>query len=265
MLPWASGLPVLLLATLSVYSYSQPCQCSALLPTAGLKVNCSAADVMELPRLPAHTTELFVQDNRLTSVPPGSLDALVALRRVALHGNPFHCDCRIQYLRNWLLKNGAVVAQEPACASPSALARRPIRELGDQHFSSCATRGRTDGTLSGVIAAALCCVVGLLLWSLRVARVSNITLLIDERHLGLEARALDSDRTKQRRRQRSQAPPISLGSEEDLQRPLINMELLPQVLEVLHEKHNIVINLPGGQLNLLHRNNRHSADLTEDV
>lgn len=258
----ASGVPVLLLATLSAYAAGPPCQCSSL-PPAGLKVNCSTVSLMELPRLPADTAELLVQDSRLTWVSPGSFDRLVGLRKVSLHGNPFHCDCRIQYLRNWLLKNEAVVAGRPSCASPSSVANKPIVELADEHFSSCATRSRTDGILSAIVAATLCCVVVLLLWSLKVAKVSKVTLFIDERHLGLEAKALSSLRAKQRRRQRAElrSSPSSHSLDWDLERPLLNMELLPQVLEVLHKKHDITINLPGGQLNLLHRNNRHTADV----
>lgn len=262
----ASGVPVLLLVTLSAYAAGQPCQCSAPLP-AGLTVNCSVVNLMELPRLPADTAELFVQNTGLTSVSPGSFDRLVGLRQVTLHGNPFHCDCRIQYLRNWLLKNEAVVARQPTCASPSSVANKPIRELGDAHFSSCATRSYTHVTLNGVVAATLCCVVVLLLWSLKVVKVSNVTLFIDERQLGLEAEAQSSTRAKQRRRQQAElsTSPSSDPLDCDLDRPLLNMELLPQVLEVLHQKHNITINLPGGQLNHRHRTNRHTADMTSDV
>ncbi|XP_075883080.1 platelet glycoprotein IX [Nelusetta ayraudi] len=263
----ASGVPVLLLATLSAYAAGQHCQCSAF-PPGGLKVNCSVVKLTALPRLPADTTELFLQDNRLTSVSPGSFDRLAGLRRVALHGNPFHCGCGIQYLRNWLLKNGDVVAGEPVCASPSSVAEKPIRELGDDHFSSCAPKSNTDGALNGIIAATLCCVVVLLLWSLKVAKASNITLIIGERHSGLEAKALNSHRTKHRRRQRAELSPSPSSSDSlgvDLERPLLNMELLPQVLEILHRKHDITINLPAGQVDLLHRKNRHTADMTADV
>lgn len=265
MLP-ASGVSVLVLATLSAYAAGQPCQCSAS-STGGLKVNCSIVNLMVLPRLPADTTELFLQDNRLSSLPPGSFDRLAGLRRVTLHGNLFHCDCGIQYLRNWLLKNGAVVARQPACASPSSVSMMPVRELGDEHFSSCATISNADGTLMAVTVAALCCVVVLLLWSLKVVKASNITLYMDERYLGLEAKAQSSLRAKHRRRQRVAlaASPSDDSLDCDLERPLLNMELLPQVLEVLHKKHNITINLPAGQVSLQHRNNRHAADVAADV
>lgn len=259
---------ILLLATLSALAAGHdPCRCSSL-PTAGLEVNCSTVTLMDLPRLPADTTELFVQNSRLTSVSPGSFDKLVGLRKVTLHGNPFHCDCRIQYLRNWLLKNRAVVAREPVCASPGSVAEKPIVELGDDHFSSCAPESSPDGTLNAIIAAMLCGVVVLLLWSLKVAKVSDVTLFIDERHSGLETGEPTSLRAKHGRRRRAELSRSSSSSDslsDHPGRPLLNMELLPQVLEVLRQKHNIVINLPGGQLKLLHRNSRPSADTAADV
>lgn len=252
--------PVLLLAILSGYTTGQPCQCSALQP-AGLKVNCSFLNLTELPRLPTDTTELFVQDNLLTFVPPGWFDRLVGLQKVTLYGNPFHCDCRIQYLRNWLLKNRAIVAQEPNCTGPSSVANMAITQLSDDYFSVCATKSCTGWTLDTIIAVMLCCVIVLLLWSLRLVKLSNITLFIDERHLGLDAKLLHSLRPKHRRRHLSASSQISdsLTDPEDLEKPLLNMELLPQVLEVLHKKHDIRINLPGGPHNLHHRNNKHTA------
>lgn len=249
---------LLLLATPSAHTTGQPCQCSALLP-AGLKVNCSFLNLMELSRLPSNTTELFVQDNRLTSVSPGLFDRLVGLEKVSLSGNPFHCDCRIQYLRNWLLMNRAIVTKEPTCASPSSVAQRAISELGDDYFSSCATVNYTGGTFNTILGVMLCCLIVLLLWSLRLAKVSTVTLYIDERHSGLGADSLRSLKPKHRRRQHAEQSVGSRDSDsltytEDLERPLINMELLPQVLDVLHKKHNIKINLPEGPLRLLQWN-----------
>lgn len=236
MLP-ASGVPVLLLATLSAYAAAQSCQCSAP-PSAGLKVNCSAANRTELPSLPANTTELFVQDSRLTCVSPGSFDRLVGLRKVALHGNPFHCDCRIQYLRNWLLKTEAVVTRQPVCASPSSVANKSIRELCDAHFAPCAPRSCTHVALNVVVAASLFCVCVLLAWSLKVIKQSEVTLIIEERHWGLEVKAQSSFEVKQGRRRQ---PALDC----ELERPLLNMDLLPQVLDVLHREHNITISPTG--------------------
>uniref|UniRef100_A0A8D3AP45 Glycoprotein IX (platelet) n=1 Tax=Scophthalmus maximus TaxID=52904 RepID=A0A8D3AP45_SCOMX len=209
-------------------------------------VNCSSLHLMELPPLPSDTTELHAQDNRLTSVSPGLFDGLVGLKRVSLSGNPFHCDCRIQYLRNWLLKNRAIVLKEPTCASPSSVAQRAITELADDHFSSCVLASCTGGTYNTVVGVMLCCLIALLLWSLRLAKSSTITLYIDDRHTGLEADSLPSLRPTHRRRLHTTLSEVrvdlnSFSCAETLERPLINMELLPQVLDMLNKKHNIKI------------------------
>lgn len=244
-----SGLNIALLLWVvsRTYATGQPCQCSALQP-AGLKVNCSFSNLMELPGFPSDTTELFVQDNKLTSVPPGLFDRLVGLEKVSLADNPFHCDCRIQYLRNWLLRNKAIVSKEPTCTSPVSVAHRAISDLNDDFFSSCAETNYTGGTFNTVIGVMLCCLIVLLLWSLRLAKMSTITLYVDERHSGFEAVSLRPLRPKRRRRMNSE---LLMGSQrsdsltcvEELEKPLLNMELLPQVLDTLHKKHNIKVHL----------------------
>ncbi|XP_041802567.1 glycoprotein IX (platelet) isoform X1 [Chelmon rostratus] len=252
---------LLLLATSSARTTGQPCLCSALQP-AGLQVNCSSLNLMELPHLPPDTTELHAQDNRLTSVSPGVFDRLVGLKKVSLSGNPFHCDCRIQYLRNWLLKNRAIVSKEPTCASPSSVAQKAITELTDDYFSSYSPASCTGGTFNTIMGVMLCCLIVLLLWCLRLAKTSTITLYIDERHSGFEANSLRSQRPGHRRRRhaaQSEEDSHSLTSEEDLEKSPINMDLLPQVLDVLHKKHNIKISLPERPLRLLPWNYKNTA------
>ncbi|XP_028266241.1 platelet glycoprotein IX [Parambassis ranga] len=240
------GFAVLLVLTTSrVDTTGNPCLCSAVLP-ARLKVNCSSLNLMELPHLPADTTELHMQDNRLTSVPPGLFDRFVGLKKVSLSGNAFNCDCRIQYLRNWLLRNRDVVSKEPVCSSPSSVAQKAISELSDDFFAPCTITTCTDGTYNTMMAVMLCCLIVLLLWSFILARKSTFTLYIDERHSGFEADSLRSLKPKHRRRLHTGLSEISSDSDyipltDDLERPLANMELLPQVLDVLHKKHNIKI------------------------
>ncbi|XP_034393896.1 platelet glycoprotein IX [Cyclopterus lumpus] len=227
-------------ATLGAHTAGHPCLCSALAPAGGLQVNCSSLNLAELPRLPSDATELHVQDNRLTSVSPGLFDRLVGLKKVSLSGNPFHCDCRIQYLRNWLLKNRAVVSVEPTCASPSSVAQRAIAELGDDFFSSCAAAGCAGGTYDTVVGGMLCCLIVLLLWSLRLAKMSTVTLHIHERHSGFQAESLRSRRPKHRRRSaRSEVSEEFVTCARDIEKTIVNMELLPQ--DVLHKKHRIKI------------------------
>ena len=260
MLSCISLAALLFLASSSALSAGQPCLCSALLP-AGLKVNCSSVSLMELTHLPSDTVELHVQDNRLTSVTPGLFDRFTALKKVSLYGNPFHCDCRIQYLRNWLLKNRAMVSREPTCASPGSVALRPITELSDNFFSSCAPTGCANGIYNTMMGVLLCCIIVLLLWSLRLAKTSTITLSIDEIQSGVEADSLHIQRPKRRRRLHTGLSEVSdsLAYPEDLEKPFLNMELLPQVLDVLHKKHNIKINLPGRRLSLLQWNSKYTT------
>ncbi|XP_029011312.1 glycoprotein IX (platelet) [Betta splendens] len=218
----------LVLAT-SAQSTGGPCLCSAVRP-AGLRVNCSTLSLVEVPPLPPDTVQLYVQDSGLTSVPPGHFDRLVHLRAVSLSGNPFHCGCRIQYLRNWLLKNRAIVVGEPLCASPGPVAQTAIARLADDHFASCAAPSCLDGPYDSLMGAALCCVIGLLVWSFRLARRSTFTLRIDERHAEFEADSLRSLKPKHRRRLHTVLPQVS-----DPERT----ELLPQVPDALPRKDHV--------------------------
>ncbi|XP_038137740.1 glycoprotein IX (platelet) [Cyprinodon tularosa] len=242
-----------LLTSSSPQKTAQSCVFSVL-QSSGLSVNCSSLKLMELPHLPSETTELYVHDNQLTSVPPGWFDRLPNLKKVSLSPNPFRCDCSIQYLRNWLLKNKAVVSEEPLCSSPDSVAQRTITCLGDAYFSSCSFPRIHQITTSicvyvsynTVSAVMVFCINLLLLWSLKLARKSTFTLYVEERHSGFEADSLRSLKPKHRRRLHTGLSGVSADSDslilsEDLERPLLNMELLPQVLETLHKKHNIKI------------------------
>lgn len=221
----------LLMATSIAHTSGELHFCTVLLST-GLKMNCSSSSLMELlPPLPSDTTELHIEDNSLTSVSPGLFDRLVGLKKVSLSGN-FHCDCRIQYLRNWLLRNKHIVMKKPTCAAPSSVAQRAIAELSNDFFSSCVLLRCTGGTYNTLLGLMVCCVITLLLWSLILARVSTVTVSIDERHSGFEANLLRSMKPKHRRRRLT---------EDFSQEPLLNMDLLPQVLDVLSKKHNIKI------------------------
>ena len=94
----------------------------------------------------------------------------------------------------------------------------------------------------------LCFLILLLLWSLRLAKTSSFTLYICERHLGLEADSLRSLKPKHRRRLHTAPLEVTVDSlicAGELEKPL-NMELLPQVLDVLHKKHSRKIKATWG-------------------
>ncbi|KAJ3586201.1 hypothetical protein NHX12_012601 [Muraenolepis orangiensis] len=197
----------LLLATSSAHTVAvSPCLCSSLRPPAGLLVNCSAMDLTEIPQLPSNTTQLHLQGNLLTAVSPGAFDTLLDLREVSLSGNLFHCDCRIRYLRNWLLRNTAVsvTGGGPTCASPSPVAHKDIVDLGEELFGCCAAeQGCADVVTDGLLGAMLLCLVVLLLWCMRLAKNAAFTLHIGKKHVGFEAYSLRSKKPKHRQRLQS--------------------------------------------------------------
>ncbi|XP_054646141.1 glycoprotein IX (platelet) [Dunckerocampus dactyliophorus] len=233
------GLALLpLWATITTPSLGQACLCTSL-RTAGLRVNCTSRDLMALPPLPPDTTELLVQDSGLTTIPSGLFDGLAGLQSVSLSGNPFHCDCGIEYLRNWLLRNRAAVSQEPTCSSPTSVAQKAISELTDDYFTQCALRGCYSTTYVIMMGVLLCCLMVLLVWSLRLAKNCTFTLNIEEDHSVPHVDSLHPLRARHTRRLSVSAGRHLL--KEELERFPVNMELLPQVLDVLHKKHNIKI------------------------
>ncbi|CAL9703496.1 unnamed protein product [Knipowitschia caucasica] len=201
-----------------------PCRCTVH-PTQGLMVNCSSPDPPLRLHLPRDITQLQLSNTGLRTVPPGLFDSL-NLKNLSISGNPFHCDCKIQYLRNWLMVNGDVVTKQPTCASPINMAQKAIRELDDDFFSSCVKSSCVHGLYLVMTGVTLVFVVLLCAYALRLAKESTITLYIDERHAILEASSLRSQKPKHRRSWGFLNKPV-----EPMERPLLGMELLPQTLQ----------------------------------
>ncbi|XP_076874906.1 platelet glycoprotein IX [Brachyhypopomus gauderio] len=233
-----SGVTVLLLLGLSVGQISSDsCKCS-MSPSGGLRVNCISQGLKKIPKLSPDTTELHLQHNQLSSVTPGHFDMLQSLQVVNLSGNPFHCGCDIQYLRTWLLRNQAVVGVGPTCVSPTSLAHQTIAGLSEAEFSAC-VQHRCSGSLYNIaIGIMLCVLIGLLFWCLRLVKDLTFILGISERHTGFEAESLRSRKPKHRYRKKSFGAGSS-SQHDDLERPLLDMEILPQIIDALHKEHNI--------------------------
>lgn len=240
-----SGVGIVLLILLELSGprvVSGLCQCSSLHPSQ-LKVNCSSQKLQGVPHVPASTEELHLEKNLLTSIPVGYFDTLQNLRMVYLAGNRFHCDCRIQYLRTWLQRNRKLVHTMPVCASPDALVNKAINELDESHFSACSPDHRCPGGLYNIILGLmLCTLIALLFWSIKLAKDSTYILGINDKHAGFEAESLRSRKPKHRMRiQRPDRASSSAFMVDEMEQPLLNMEILPQIIDVLHKKHNIKI------------------------
>ncbi|XP_069824947.1 platelet glycoprotein IX-like isoform X2 [Dendropsophus ebraccatus] len=125
------------LCNCSIDSCPAPCSCFSL-ETRGLIVNCSSRHLRDVPDLPILTVRLYLQNNLITSVSPGSLDHLVSLQEVDVSGNPWNCDCQILYLKSWL---DAVPVQRNAgnlrCTTPNTLSMKPFRNLTGNDLTSC--------------------------------------------------------------------------------------------------------------------------------
>eukprot|EP00062_Callorhinchus_milii_P017628 gi/632970235/ref/XP_007901536.1/ PREDICTED: platelet glycoprotein IX-like isoform X2 [Callorhinchus milii] len=114
-----------------------PCQCTSPAPQ-DLMINCSFRGLWEVPAIPEAATELYLQHNQLSSVPPGAFDRLLGLRKLYLHGNPWDCDCHIAYLRQWLQnQDTASTGEGPVCAQPVAVRAQPIVDLRGAEYSTC--------------------------------------------------------------------------------------------------------------------------------
>ncbi|NXQ35721.1 GPIX protein, partial [Alaudala cheleensis] len=117
-----------------------PCSCWSLGEAWGTGVDCSSRGLRSLPALPRLTRSLRLHNNSLASVPAGALDGLSHLRELELRDNPWHCDCRILYLRLWLQDFSAPALGRLRCASPARLRMKPLAQLTGNDLGLCARR-----------------------------------------------------------------------------------------------------------------------------
>ncbi|NXY55085.1 GPIX protein, partial [Callaeas wilsoni] len=110
-----------------------PCRCAAL----GTRVDCGSRGLRALPALPRLARSLHLHNNSLASVPAGALDGLRQLRELHAWDNPWHCDCRIAYLKLWLEDFSAAALARLRCASPPHLRMKPLGRLTGNELGVC--------------------------------------------------------------------------------------------------------------------------------
>ncbi|NWH35609.1 GPIX protein, partial [Chloropsis hardwickii] len=108
-----------------------PCRCG------GTRVDCSSRGLRALPALPRGARGLLLHNNSLASVPAGALDGLGRLQELRLWDNPWHCDCRILYLRLWLQDFSAPALARLRCASPAHLRMKSLGQLTGNDLGVC--------------------------------------------------------------------------------------------------------------------------------
>ncbi|XP_042308609.1 platelet glycoprotein IX-like [Sceloporus undulatus] len=130
---------LLFLESVTASSCPHHCACSPSDQTP-LKVDCSFRELTTLPHLPSSTQELYLQENKLETIHSGAFDNLQMLKVINLSSNPWHCDCRILYLRNWLEDQmESMRISHVRCFTPPSLHKRPISELRKNELPSCST------------------------------------------------------------------------------------------------------------------------------
>ncbi|XP_006870578.1 PREDICTED: platelet glycoprotein IX [Chrysochloris asiatica] len=114
----------------------KPCTCQSL-ETMGLWVDCTSRGLTSLPTLPARTRHLLLANNSLHEVPPGAFDHLPQLQILDVTQNPWHCDCRLTYLRLWLEDRAPEALHHVLCASPGPATAHPLGHLTGYELGNC--------------------------------------------------------------------------------------------------------------------------------
>lgn len=73
---------------------------------------------------------LKINGNHLSELRPQTVEVLSKLHGVDLHSNPWHCDCRLRVIKEWLVKNNIPYPQDPKCAGgPERLIEKSFSEI----------------------------------------------------------------------------------------------------------------------------------------
>lgn len=84
---------------------------------------------------------LYLQSNELEEIPQQTFSPILdTLQALDLHGNPFNCDCKLVWLRDWMIspKGKAVVSKplEMKCKTPKTLQDTSVMNI-PSHIKSC--------------------------------------------------------------------------------------------------------------------------------
>ncbi|XP_050315703.1 leucine-rich repeat neuronal protein 2 [Anthonomus grandis grandis] len=73
---------------------------------------------------------LKINDNHLSELRPHTVEILTKLHGIELHNNPWHCDCRLRTVKEWLTINNIPYTIPPKClGGPERLIRSSLADL----------------------------------------------------------------------------------------------------------------------------------------
>ncbi|KAJ7316808.1 hypothetical protein JRQ81_002970 [Phrynocephalus forsythii] len=134
----AEGFALLLLLSTARATVCSPCCLGEPLKEdwGSWSLDCNSVGLKEMPPLPPNTKILNLRNNSLTTVPPGALDTL-NLKKVDFSNNPWHCDCSILYLKNWLEDFDEAALATVICATPATVKRKNLSQLNGNELEGC--------------------------------------------------------------------------------------------------------------------------------
>lgn len=126
---------------------------------------------------------LRLDGNRMRSLPPDGL-SLPPLHSLELSDNPWHCDCSLRSLRQWMQRHNVPLSMPPRCEGPPRLARYLWSQLDPDDFA-CAPRVAASelrvGAVEGENATLHCDIDSLpvanVRWLWRSRAIANLSLM----------------------------------------------------------------------------------------
>uniref|UniRef100_UPI00358F2AB1 leucine-rich repeat transmembrane protein FLRT3-like n=1 Tax=Myxine glutinosa TaxID=7769 RepID=UPI00358F2AB1 len=93
---------------------------------------------------------LDMSGNRLRTLQRGSFDGLDSLNQLFARNNPWHCDCNLLWLRNWMRARSSISSRGMTCQSPESVKGLPIRDLSLGRLDCSGTISVGDTSLSSI-------------------------------------------------------------------------------------------------------------------
>ncbi|OCT78704.1 immunoglobulin superfamily member 10 [Xenopus laevis] len=87
--------------------------------------------------------QIYLSDNQLSSLPKDMFSYMTELEEIYLHGNPWSCDCRLQWLKDWAQQTREKMKckkyrsgqQCPICASPRKNYAKTLTEISSEDLA----------------------------------------------------------------------------------------------------------------------------------